>query len=147
MRQETMTMMKTKRMGVVLAMFLVACGGETGEQTQETGRTTDEVQSTVSCDDISQVVEYVRDALGSCTPTFENQEPLAFSHAVCDDQLDVVCGAADEASIQQYLSCLQAVPACTPAQQAAFDDAIDDCLDTFQNSDANYECVELVVGD
>jgi len=140
-------MMKTKQLGVVLAMFLAACGTETPRSESKPRTTGVEVQSSVSCDDISQVVEYVRGALGSCKPNFKNQEPLAFSPSVCDEQRDGVCVAADEASIQQYLACLQAVKACTPAQQEAFDDAIDDCLDTFQNSDAHYDCVELVVGD
>lgn len=128
-------MMKTKRMGVVLALLLTACGEETPG---ETG---------AACEGIEQVVEHVRQGLGSCTPNFKNEEPLAFSRSTCDAEFDSVCGDADQAPIQAYVTCLQAVAACNPANQPAFDDAIDDCLDTFQNSAAGGTCIELVVGD
>ncbi|MFP2911339.1 hypothetical protein ACLESD_41210 [Pyxidicoccus sp. 3LFB2] len=140
-------MMKTKRLGVVLAMLLAACGTESPRAEQEPRNTEEEVQSGTSCEDIEQVVEHVRNGLGSCTPNYKNQEPLAFNRPECETELPTICGPSDEASIQAYVACLQAVTACNPAQQEVFDEAIDECLDTFQNSDADYLCVDVVVGD
>lgn len=139
--------MKTKLMGTVLAILLVGCGTEEARPADASPETKAGVQSGVSCEDIDQAVASVRDGLGSCTANYKNQEPLAFSRSVCDAQLSTACSAADLEIAQQYVACLRAVAACEPAQQALFDEAIDTCLDTFQNSGASEECIELVVGD
>lgn len=140
--------MKTKRMGALVAMFLVGCGGEVSRPESETSVDQAAAKSASDlCAEVEQVVNAVRDGLGSCTPTFENQEPLAFSRAVCDAQVGTTCHPSDWVHARRYVECLGAVAPCDPAQQALFDTAIDDCLDTFQNSGANLMCVELLVGD
>lgn len=136
-------MTQTQRMGLVLAMFLVGCGTEESREPRD-GQ---EVTANETCADIEQVVEHVRQGLGSCTPNYKNEEPLAFSRATCNAEFARVCGAADQPFVQQYMTCLRAVVACAPANQSVFDEAIADCLDTFQNSAADGMCIELVVGD
>lgn len=141
-------MMKTKLMGALVAMFLVGCGVEESSPLSETSQALAAERSMRGlCADVEQVVNAVRDGLGSCTPTFENQEPLAFSRAVCDAQVSTACHPSDKVYARRYVECLSAVAPCDPAQQEVFDTAIDDCLDTFQNSGANLECVELLIGD
>lgn len=140
--------MKTKLMGALVAMFLVGCGVEESSPASETSQAQSAVKSVSGlCAGVEQVVNAVRDGLGSCTPTFENQEPLAFSRAVCDAEVGTACHPSDKVHARRYVECLSAVAPCDPAQQAVFDTAIDACLDTFQNSGANLECVELLIGD
>lgn len=126
--------MKTKLMGAVLAVFLGGCG-------------TEESPSDEFCGDVQQAVDSVRSGLGSCTANYKNEEPLAFSRAACDAELATTCSSADLEEAQEYVACLRAVAPCVAAQQAAFDEAIDACLDSFQESDADAVCIELVVGD
>ncbi len=140
--------MKTMRMGTVVALLLVGCGGgEPGKMDERSDVEEAAENESLSCDDIEQAVEHIQNGLGSCTPTFKNQEPLAFSRSACDAQLNTSCDSASLEHALQYVNCLQAVPACNPAQQALFDNAIDDCADTFQNSGAAEACIELVIGD
>ncbi|QSQ21523.1 hypothetical protein JY651_41135 [Pyxidicoccus parkwayensis] len=129
-------MMKTQWMGAVLAVLLVGCGKE------------EEATGSESCADVEQAVESIRSGLGSCTPNYKNQEPLTFSRSACDAELETACSTAEERErIDQYVACLKAVAPCTPAQQTAFDDAIDACLDTLQTSGTKEECIEAAVGD
>jgi hypothetical protein len=125
-------MMKTQWLGAVLAVLLVGCGDESSD---------------VKCDGIAQAVESIREGLGNCTANFKNQEPLAFSRSTCDGQLDTACSDDEKEDVAKYVSCLNAVEPCLSTQQAAFDDAIDACLDTFQNSGTDEACIEAVVGD
>lgn len=126
-------MKKTQWMGAVLAVLLVGCGEEN--------------EGSESCAGLEQAVESIRDGLGSCTPNVKNQEPLAFTRATCDSRFGSACDATEQEHVAKYVTCLQAVAPCAPAQQAAFDDAIDTCLDTLQNSGADEACIEAAVGD
>ncbi|NMO16921.1 hypothetical protein HPC49_38885 [Pyxidicoccus fallax] len=141
-------MTKTSLMGAVAAIFLVGCGGAESPTAEETSRAESSLLTdSVTCEDIQQVVDHVREGLGDCRPSFENQEPLAFSHAACDAGLATSCDAAGLEDARRYVDCLQAVEACDPARQDLFDESIDACLDRFQNSSATEECIELVIGD
>lgn len=131
-------MTKTQWMGAVLAVLLVGCGKEEMPGTQADAR---------SCENLEQAVESIRDGLGSCAPNYKNQEPLAFSRSACDAGLGTACSAAEQEVVARYVTCLQAVAPCVPAEQTAFDDAIDACLDTLQSSGAKEACVEVAVGD
>ncbi|WP_224364711.1 hypothetical protein [Hyalangium versicolor] len=140
-------MNRMKLMGAVVAVLVVGCGTDPispeNEQTEQQIHTS----TSVTCQDVEQVVDSIRNNLGTCTPNYKNQEPLAFSRSACDEQLSTLCDETGLAEARLYVNCLQSISACVPAQQSIFDEAIDECLDTFQNSAASGECIELVVGD
>jgi hypothetical protein len=127
------------------AVLLTGCGEETPTEQEQEQETVD--TRPASCADIETVVAHVRSGLGSCTANYMNEEPLAFNRALCDEHLATYCSAAAQVHVRAYVNCLGSVAACVPAQQASFDEAIDTCLDTFQNSGAGGGCIELVVGD
>jgi len=97
--------------------------------------------------EVEDIIMALDERRGDCASNFANQEPIEdFSLSLCDDTYESAC--ADYSNdVSAYISCLADIGACESTSQSSFDGAIDDCLDTLQNSGLTEDCVEAVVGD
>lgn len=136
----------------LLAFSTGACGGpidgaskaEGGELAASSEASQED--STLYCDDLTRVVNAIREKRGDCVPNYKNEEPLAYDPAICAADFSTACPPADLGEVAAYIACLDAVPACDPAQQDLFDEQIDSCLDHAQQV-LTESCIEVVIGD
>lgn len=98
------------------------------------------------CKAIAGVLADLEVKRGSCPATTITNEPQQFVRAVCNASYAAACATATTA-VDSYRTCLGNVAACSTTATAAFDDAIDACVDALQTSGASEACITAVLGD
>lgn len=100
-----------------------------------------------SCQDIDNAVQSNDGRRGQCDETNATEEVQAFVRAACDTEYAAACEGVELDAVATYLACLDAVVACDEADQEPFGEAVDACVDALQNSDAEEDCIGVVLGD
>ena len=94
---------------VPLALIAIGCGSSSGD--------------TSICDTLATVTNDLNAKAAPCTSTAPS---LDFDAAACRSSISL-CSDSDRQKIQDFASCLQALPTCTPATSGAWTTSFDAC--------------------